>query len=487
MQRETNVSLRNKLFCLFLSVSTIILLLIYGVNRSQFERGFDEVKRQHERRYTRMLTERAEALYGVDRSWLNVQSDPQRWLRWMERPPRHHDEHEHRERHAEHDDEDVPPPRRPGFIPPDDDHLPAVPAWLLDDGQNIIAGALPYPALKQLTLKPLYDQRRQLIGYLGLRQREPALLDIDNNFEQTMLKHLAINVLFAVFGSMLLSYGLAYWLVRRLALLRAGAQILRDGDYDYRLDARSKDEIDDLARDFNALAEHLAQSQKQRQQGFAEFAHELRTPIAVLRAEIEAMQSGIRPLSTDALHSLASEVQQLMRLVDDLNMLQRAEVAKLQLHIESCDLVTLINAVATVHGEKFRAHDLQWTLLAPSSLVVDVDRGRMRQVLHNLFENAVRYCVHGARVQLTVEQHPRYWRWRWEDSGPGVSSNDLPHLFDRYFRAHARLANEGSGLGLAIVRALVLAHGGSIVAMASPLGGLAIIIEIPYDAAHSDR
>ncbi len=462
------MSLRSKLFVIFVSISAVILLAIYVLNRSQFERGFSEVKRQHEARFTRMLVQRVESLYARDRSWLMVQSNPELWLEWMDMRPT-----------------PPPPPAAPVNNRHQRDHRPlhgpefhSPPVWLLSTEKKVLAGPPDLPDLIKTPAQALYD-RDELIGYLVIDFRHDRVLAAEAQFEQAMLRQLSISGGLALVLSAVLAYALAFWLGRRVNALRSGANILRDGDYAYRLDARSGDEFGDLARDFNALAAHLDQLHKQRENAFAELAHELRTPIAVMRAEIEALQVGIRSPSPTAFESLLTEVAHLTRLVDDINVLNRADAGVLVLHKSKFDWVSLTQEVASVHATAIAQHALQWQLQAPTTVIVQADQRRCRQILHNLFENAVRYCDHGAQVRLTVTVTDAMLRLAWEDSGPGVDVNDLPHLFERFYRGAGRMANEGSGLGLAIVRAIVLAHGGQLSARASALGGLAILIEMP--------
>jgi signal transduction histidine kinase len=218
------------------------------------------------------------------------------------------------------------------------------------------------------------------------------------------------------------------------------------------------------------MAANLAASEEQRRQMVADIAHELRTPLSVMQANLEAMQDGVLPTDAEQLASLHEETLLLSRLVADLRLLSLAEAGQLELELTEADLGELASRAA----ERLRpAADARGVALAVEIAAglprVQVDADRFIQMIGNLVDNALRYTPPGGRIELAV-------RWSGEagptrrpivavtDTGGGIAPADLPHVFDRFYRgdkSRAR-ASGGSGLGLAIVKQLVEAHGGQV-------------------------
>ena len=213
----------------------------------------------------------------------------------------------------------------------------------------------------------------------------------------------------------------------------------------------------------------------------ADIAHELRTPVAILKGEIEALTDGVRDLNPAAMASLGEEIDQLSVLVDDLQTLALADAGALNLRREPVALAGLVEQLADSFRDRLAARDISLELqIAPDSTVV-ADAQRLRQLLQNLLENCARYVETGGRVRVSLEPVPGGVRLVIEDSGPGVAEAELGALFERFYRlerGRSRVGG-GSGLGLSICRNLVEAHGGRIHAAASELGGLAVAVWLP--------
>ena len=242
-------------------------------------------------------------------------------------------------------------------------------------------------------------------------------------------------------------------------------------------------EIDELVTDVNAMVVALAKLEASRRHWIAQISHELRTPLAVLRGEMESIEDGARQPTPAVMASLREEVAQLTRLVDDLHTLAVADLGQLPCHFTAGDANTALARM--VRRFETRAGQLGLALaIQPAAHAISAhwDFGRVEQLLSNLLENSLRYTrapgevkVHwrvlGDVLQLTVE-----------DSAPGVTASQLDQLFDPLFRvdsARSRTGQHGSGLGLSIVRAIAQAHGGTVSASASRLGGLAIQVSLP--------
>ncbi len=269
--------------------------------------------------------------------------------------------------------------------------------------------------------------------------------------------------------------------MRRLA---RAAQGIAAGDLSQRVPVALNDEVGQLARSFNGMAESLQQMEWQRQNMMADIAHELRTPLAVIQSNVEAMLDGVLPANREELESIHQETLLLNRLIGDLRTLSLAEAGQLALDKQSLDLGVVVARAA----EKFhlRAQAQNTTLrVEPAAGLPPVlaDAGRIEQVLSNLLDNALRYAA-GGRVTLGAQAVPGGVQVWVSDSGPGFSPNELPHVFERFWRAERSDERQaaGSGIGLALVKQLAEAHGGQVNVQSAPGQGATFRITLP---AHS--
>ena len=228
----------------------------------------------------------------------------------------------------------------------------------------------------------------------------------------------------------------------------------------------------------NTLAETLATTQQARQRWLADMAHELRTPVTVLRGEIEAVQDGVRPSSPEMITRLHQQVVHISHLLDDLHDLSLADAGALRYQMETLDLRALCqqasNSVPATH--------LSLSVNLPDHpCTIKGDATRLRQLLDNLLGNSNKYTAPGGQLQLTLSCGGGRVQLVIEDSAPGVTDEQLTHLFEYLYRAEGSRNRQtgGTGLGLAICERIVGAHGGTIHAEHSALGGLRISIDLP--------
>lgn len=271
-----------------------------------------------------------------------------------------------------------------------------------------------------------------------------------------------------------------------LVPIRATAQAARQlaaGNYRTRIDAPRADELGDLERDINQLAVALQTAAESQRRWVTDTSHELRTPLAVMRAQIEALQDGVYPVTETAFASLQQQVQRLTRLVDDLHELSRADAGALALRLEPVRPGVLLADVLEGFVPLREARSLTLDAADLGETVGDVwaDPERLRQVFTNVVQNAIAYTDPGGMIRASVQPQGKMVLIAVEDSMPGVPAVDQARLFDRFFRTDTSRNRQtgGSGLGLAICRAIVTAHGGTIAAGDSPLGGVAISIALP--------
>jgi two-component system sensor histidine kinase BaeS len=254
-------------------------------------------------------------------------------------------------------------------------------------------------------------------------------------------------------------------IVAPLRRLTAASQAITAGDLTVRAPVQGQDEVAQLAYAFNRMAESLAHAEEARQNQTADVAHELRTPLTVLRGALEAMLDGIYPTDRDNLLAALAQVQTLTRLVEDLRLLALADAGQLRLQTASLDLSAFLREIVEAHRLQAQEREVSLTLeMAPSLPIVQADRDRLAQVMGNLLGNALRYVSSGGHIRVHAVDRGREVTVAVADDGPGIPSQDLPYLFERFWRGDRarRRATGGSGLGLTIARSLVEAHGGRI-------------------------
>ena len=287
-------------------------------------------------------------------------------------------------------------------------------------------------------------------------------------------------------------------IIAPLGKLRLAAHAITQGDLTQRVSISSQDEIGEVATAFNQMAAALERNERLRRAMMADVAHELRTPLTVIQGQVEALLDGVFPLTPDQLMPIHDETLLLARLVADLRELALAEAGQLAVERRPVDVGELAERVAA--AVEPAAADKGVTLaasVAPNLPSVSADSDRLRQVLHNLLANALRYTPAGGQITLAVEPtrpeeqgsggealpsySPAPLLVSVADTGPGIPAEDLPYVFDRFYRADLSRsrAGGGSGLGLTIARSIVEAHGGRIWAESQPGQGTRIAFTIP--------
>lgn len=269
-------------------------------------------------------------------------------------------------------------------------------------------------------------------------------------------------------------------IMRPIRQLSSGTAALARREFRTRLPAGRRDELGQLAADFNGLAEALDGYDTRQRQWLADIAHELRTPLSVLRGELEAMLDGVRAAGPDRLRSLHEEVGRLTRLVQDLQLVSLAESGGLRLVPVETDMSDLAWRAAARFREQFGKAGFEFRPYIESGLRATVDRQRFEQVLANLLENVLRHAAPPGPVVLSVRSEDAQVVVSVADAGPGVPPQLLGRLFDRLYRVDSARTRPdgGAGLGLSICKSIVEAHGGSIVAQDSARGGLELVIRL---------
>jgi two-component system sensor histidine kinase BaeS len=323
----------------------------------------------------------------------------------------------------------------------------------------------------------------QAVGEILLARR-PALSDAaDLEFAKAQGRAM----LWIALGVLALALPLSLWLARQmtkpLRALAQGARKLAAGELATRVSAARGDEVGDLTVDFNRLAETLERHRDLRRDWVADISHELRTPLSVLRGEIHALEDGVRPLDAAAVASLRVEADRLSALIEDLYQLSLSDLGALSYQFESIDLDRVLRDTLDAHQAAFAQQGLSAHVVTPRAreCLVRADERRLAQLFGNLLVNAARYTDRPGRVEIVLASEGAHVVVHIDDTPPGVPTEALPRLFERFYRVESsrNRAAGGAGLGLAISRNIVEAHGGEITACASPLGGLRVSVRLP--------
>ena len=457
------LSLSRKLFLAVLGTSLLVTLAMGVADKVSFARGFlGYINGQTEERMSSVLPNLRD-YYIEHGSWDELRDGRKNWLELI------------------HPQSRLDPDKTNWTVPVSDLTGAVFRIALLDEHQQKVIG---FVELRDKDPRLPIVVQGKTVGWLAMAPFQSATeAGGARLLKQQLLASLGVGTL-----ALLLAALIARWASRRLLApvrqVAAATHRLASGDYAERVTVTSDDEVGRLARDFNQLAHTLERNERMRRDFMADISHELRTPLAVLRGELEALEDGVRKLDGDSLCSLQQEVAQLNKLVDDLYELSLADVGALTYRKTSVDLVELLQHALAGGAERCLEKGLTLELELPSApLMVLADAGRLRQLFGNLLENSLRYTEPGGRLRIHLYGEPGQVCVDWLDSAPGVAEADLAHLFERFFRGEnsRRRASGGSGLGLAICRTIAEAHGASLEAHPSALGGLMLSLRLPRE------
>ncbi|MEU8006459.1 HAMP domain-containing sensor histidine kinase [Catellatospora sp. NPDC049111] len=280
-----------------------------------------------------------------------------------------------------------------------------------------------------------------------------------------------------VLGSLLLSRHV----LRPIQRLTVATRRFGEGSLDQRVSVDGGDELAQLAATFNGMADSVQRAEEQQRRMIADIAHELRTPLANVRAYLEALEDGLVSADATLFGSLHEETMLQQRIIDDLQTLALAEAGALEYQRSAVDVGELLDSCRSAHQPAAAAVVVQLEVTAEPALLVHADAGRLRQAVGNLVTNAVRHSPAGATVTLSALRLGHTVQIRVTDRGCGIPAEDQPRVFHRFWRAdRARTrATGGSGLGLTIARQITADHGGTITLTSEPGHGTTFTISLP--------
>lgn len=455
------LNITAKLFLTMLATCALVLIIHSLAGRISFQRGFMDYLNEQGLQRMHELLPRLQQEYREQGNWQRLQGNLPA-LGILMRP-------------------EPPPAHATPQAPPLSDQTGAIfRLALLHPDYSLVTGN-PEAGRDAILLPVEVDGAR--VGWLALVPFQQALAAGEVRFYDAQLRAWWIIGSSAVALAALLAWLMARALLRRLHGVTGATRRLAEGNFTTRVPVTTHDELGLLAQSFNLLAQGLERNESARRAFMADIAHELRTPLAVMRAELEAIQDGIRTADAESLAALHQQVGQLGQLIDDLHELSLTDAGTLAYRHEPIDLTTLLHTGVTGMITRFEAARLTLHAAIPAEpLRLVGDERRLQQLLANLLNNALRHTDAGGQVNLACTRSGTGWlHLSIEDSAPGVPDDKLPRLFERFYRVDAsrNRSSGGSGLGLAICRNIVEAHGGHISASSSPLGGLRISIELP--------
>lgn len=353
------------------------------------------------------------------------------------------------------------------------------PLILADADRRLIAGK---PHNRHYHWHAVMEDDR-LLGYIGYIKPGHFIRTVDRLFLERQTRVYILASAICLLLSSLIAWLLSRRFVKPIQRLSSGARALAAGDYNLRIEAQSDDELGRLCHHFNELARTLAANEQSRRQWVADISHEMRTPLAVMKAQIEALQDGIRAPSVENLALIHNKVNALSRLIDDLYELSLSDLGALRYHKKPLALSDVLQECLEDYEPKFAAAGLSLQTdiqLSPRDLIYG-DAERLVQLFHNLMENSTRYTRRQGQVRVSARRQAGEYIIALEDSAPGVDGEQLELIFDRLYRLESsrNRSTGGAGLGLSICKNIVVAHEGSIRAEESALGGLKILIHFP--------
>lgn len=269
-----------------------------------------------------------------------------------------------------------------------------------------------------------------------------------------------------------------------LADIMAAADAVAKGDLTVRVPENRFNAFGQTARTFNHMVEELQRIDEQRRNLTADVAHELRTPLHIIQGNLEGLLDGVYQPTPEHIEMLLEETRLLSRLIEDLRTLSAAESGHLLLHKEPVHVADLLSDLATGFSGQTESAGIALTVESSrlADTTIESDVMRLNQVLANLIVNALRYTPHGGSILLRGEPIAEGVRLTVSDTGTGISAEDLPHVFDRFWRADASRTHKdgvGGGLGLAIVKQLVELHGGTVRVESTPGQGTTFTVDLP--------
>ena len=336
---------------------------------------------------------------------------------------------------------------------------------------------------RQLTINAYSEHVTSMAaGGMGSMMSMAMATDLDQVFRGILNASLVWGGLSAVAVAVILSLLISRRITSPIHEMAGVTGKIAEGDYSQRVSIESRDEIGSLAGSLNRMAESLEESQNLRRELMANIAHELRTPLTSISGYMEGLIDGVVPATADTYELVHREADRLSRLVNDLQRLSRAESGKEKLDIIELPVRSVIERTARRLEPQFRDQDVELKVDVEDGIPgMMADEDKLDQVLTNLLDNGLRYTEPGGKVAISARQQDGSIAMTVADNGIGISAEDLPHIFERFYRADKSRsrARGGTGIGLTITKRYVEALGGSIRVESEPGAGTRFDLRLP--------
>lgn len=469
------LTLFPKLFLSLFSTSLVMVLVVSGMINFNFKTGFQSYLNQTEQEKLLTLSDELSQLYSATEGWQLLKDEPRVWnelLVNLGEPP-----------------QPVPRPIKP--ITPNTVERQnsgnrellspmSLRLSLSDNADRYISGVSNHRIADNTVFVQDVVWEGEVVGRLKLDQKSSLGGPLVDSFTKQQQKSMFWIVTLAALGSMIIAWLLVKRTLQPLKKLQSSARVLSEGDYGVKVDVTGSDELTELSRTFNQLSETLERNKESREQWITDISHELRTPIAVLRSELEAIQDGIRQPEPQHIDSMHNQTLNLGNLVEDLYQLSRSDSGEYYLNFHEFDVVELTKELLNRFEPRAVEKGLGLVLDEASSntftSVVRSDEKALTQLISNLLENSLRYTDAPGTISIKIKALAHSVAIIIEDTAPTVAVNELPKLFDRLYRIDKSRSREfgGSGLGLSICKSLAKMLNAEVQAKQSDMGGLSI-------------
>ncbi len=379
----------------------------------------------------------------------------------------------------------IPPPVIPGSS-----QIPQPQPFALADRNGfVIVGGGPFRhgdvvPRERLESGTIIEIDGQVVGVVVTTGQIPTPTPIEQLYQTRVNQALLAAALCGTLVALILGFIIPRSLTRPIRELTKATHAMAGGQLGQKVSVRSLDELGELATAFNQMNTALANATESRLQMTADIAHELRNPLTVIGGYLESMRDGVLKPDRKRIETIYGEVQHLQALVEDLRTLSLADSGGLQLNVETVDVERFLEGVLKAYAHLAKQKGLKIRLEKGSQLPdIEMDPGRMQQVMGNLIVNAINNSPKGSPIILAARKCDDRMAITVRDGGRGINEKDLPHVFERFYRADESRQGTGSGLGLAIVKALVELHGGRVAGVNNADGpGCTFTVALPLDA-----
>ena len=499
-------SLQKKFFLAFFSIGVILVLLTAGVMHHEVREGFDEYVTNAKLKRLGKVESVLVHMYTQDGN-LEVLRKSGAWTDLLTSI-----EAVRREQFASRGTDTPPPlPRNADAVVREDKAIASSVSIMLQSRPEAVGKpAEPIPPYargvalldvrgvflagetvdaQNAMFEPIRNEQKQIIAYWLVSRDGLAYDNLARTFMDQQFKVSLLMLAFAAGLSAMIAWLLSMHFRRPIADLQTGFRAVAAGHLSTRLNGEQGNEIGDIASHFNRMTAQLEAQESVRRQWVADTSHELRTPLTVLRMRSEAMRDGVVPNTDEEWQRSIKCIEDLTILVNDLQLMARATSGQWDLHIESIEVNQWLAGVVDSHKPAFEKTNIALRFLPMAQPVfIRGDEQRLQQVMRNVLVNCLRYTDAPGQVVINMTKSVSGIKIGIKDSAPGVPAESLPHLFERFYRVDGsrNRATGGSGLGLAISQGIIAAHQGHISAEHSDLGGLQVVIDLPFQLDAAD-